>query len=79
MTEILGDIEEVICLVDDVLITRQTQEEHDQQLMVVLSRLQKAGLTLGPEKCDINKLNVKFLGVGQLIDHKWVRPDPDKV
>ena len=45
--------------------------------MVVLSRLQKAGLTLGPEKCDINKPSVKFLG--QLIDHKGVRPDPDKV
>ena len=77
MTEILGDLEGVICLVDDVLITGRTQEEHDQRLMVVLSRLQKAGLTLGPEKCDINKPSVKFLG--QLIDHKGVRPDPDKV
>ena len=65
LTEILGDLKGVICLVDDVLITGRTQEEHDQRLMVCL---QKAGLTLGPEKCDINKPSVKFLG--QLIDHE---------
>ena len=45
--------------------------------MAVLSRLQQAGLTLGPEKCDINKPSVKFLG--QLIDHTGVRPDLEKV
>ena len=69
MTEIHGDIEGVICLVEDILFTGRTQEEHDQRLMLVLSRLQKAGFTLGPKKCDINKLSVKF-------DHKG---DPDKV
>ena len=77
MTEILGDLEGVICLVDDVLVTGRTQEEHDRRLMAVLLRLQQAGLTLGPEKCDINKPSVKFLG--QLIDHTGVRPDPEKV
>jgi hypothetical protein len=77
MTEILGDLEGVICLVDDILITGRTQEEHDKRLMAVLSRLQQAGLTLGPEKCDINKPSIKFLG--QLIDHTGVRPDPEKV
>ena len=40
MTEILGDLEGVICLVDDILITGRTQEEQDQRLVEVLSRLQ---------------------------------------
>ena len=70
MTEILGDLEGVICLVDDVLVTGRTQEEQDQRLIAVLSRLQQAGLTVGPEKCDINKPSVKFLG--QLINHTGV-------
>ena len=53
MAEILGDLEGVICLVDDVLITGRTQEEHDQRLRAALLRLQRVGLTLGPEKCEI--------------------------
>lgn len=76
MTEILGGLGGVIGQVDDILISGKTQEEHDQRLMAVLSRLQKAGLTLGLEKCKINKPRVKFLG--QLIDHTGVRPDPDR-
>ena len=77
MTEIVGSIEGVVCLVDDVLVSGKTQEEHDRRLMEVLSRLKKAGLTLGREKCEINKRRVKFLG--QLVDETGVKPDPDKV
>ena len=77
MTEILGDIEGVVCLVDDVLVSGKTQEEHDQRLLEVLSRIKRSGLTLGPDKCEINKTSVKFLG--QLVDENGVRPDPEKV
>ena len=55
----------------------KTQEEHDQRLMAVLTRLSKAGITLGIEKCEINKRSVKFLG--QLVDEDGVKPDPSKV
>lgn len=74
MMEIL---ESVICLVEDILVSGKTQEEHDQRLKAVLSRLQKDGLTLGLEMCEINKPSVRFLG--QLINETGVRPDPDKV
>lgn len=47
MTEILGDIPGVVCLVDDILVTGRTQAEHDKRLRIVLTRLSKAGLTLG--------------------------------
>ena len=39
MTEILGDIPGVVCLVDDILVTGRTQAEHDSQLMNVLTHL----------------------------------------
>ena len=77
MSQILGDLEGVICLVDDILVSGMTQEEHDHRLTAVLSRLQKTGLTLNVDKCEINKRSVKFLR--QLIDETGVRPDPDKV
>ena len=66
-----------MCLVDDILISGKTQEEHDQRLRAVLSRLSKSGLTLGRDKCEINKKSVKFLG--QLVDETGVRPDPEKL
>ena len=77
MSQILGDLEGVIRLVDDILFSGMTQEEHDNRLTAVLSRLQKTGLTLNVDKYEINKWSVKFLG--QLIDETSVRPDPDKV
>ena len=77
MAEILQDCEGVVCLVDDVLIHGKSQEEHDRRLMVVLQKLQEAGLTLNQQKCEFSKSQVKFLG--QIVDHAGIRPDPDKV
>lgn len=39
MTEVVGDMEGVVCLVDDILVSGETQEEHDQRLVDVLTRL----------------------------------------
>jgi len=77
MAEILQDVEGVVCLMDDVLVHGKSQEEHDRRLMVVLQKLQDAGLTLNQKKCEFSKSRVKFLG--QIVDHAGVRPDPDKV
>ena len=77
MAEILQDVEGVVCLMDDVLVHGKSQEEHDRRLMVVLQKLQDAGLTLNQKKCEFSKCRVKFLG--QIVDHAGVRPDPDKV
>ena len=77
MREILRDIEGVVCLVDDILVSGKTQEKHDQRLMAVLTHLSKAGITLSIEKCEINKRSVKFLG--QLVDEDRVKPDLNKV
>ena len=76
MAEILGDIEGVVCLVDNILVSGITQEEHDG-LMAVLTRLSKAGITLGLEKREINKRSVKFLS--QLVDEDEVKPDPNEL
>ena len=77
MSELLQGINGVVVLVDDTLIAGKTKEEHDRRLIQVLTWLEKAGLTLGLEKCAFDQPSVKFLG--QIIDHNGIRPNPDEV
>ena len=77
MSEILGDLEGVVCLIDDVLVHGRTQEEHDERLFQVLSRLQKEGLTLNEVKCKFSQRQVPFLG--QIVNDSGIQPDPSKV
>ena len=77
MNEILGDIEGAVCLIDDILIYGKTQSEHDQRLLSVLNRINKAGLTLNKEKCVFNTTSINFLG--QQIDNSGVKADPEKI
>ena len=77
MSEVLQEVEGVVCLMDDILVHGKTQEEHDRRLTVVLQRLQDAGVTLNESKCEFSVNRVKFLG--QIVDHTGVRPDPEKV
>ena len=77
MSKILNGLPGVLCMIDDVLVHGNTEQEHDQRLTAVLERLQKANVTLNKDKCQFSRRSVKFLG--QLIDQSGVRPDPNKV
>ena len=77
MSEILGDLEGVVCLIDDIFIHGRTQEEHDNRLFKVLCRLQKEGPTLNKVKCKFSQRQVPFSG--QVIDESGIKPDPSKV
>ena len=77
MSEILQGLNGVVCLVDDILVYGNTQEEHNTHLITVLQRIKDAGLTLSKEKCEFNQTHIKYLG--QVIDKTGVHPDPDKV
>ena len=77
MAEILQDLEGVVCHMDDILVHGQNHEEHEKRLKAVLHRLQGAGLTLNPTKCEFLRAEVKFLG--QIIDDKGIHPDPAKI
>ena len=75
--QLLEGIEGVVCLVDNVLVTTITREEHDSRSNIVLDRCENAGLTLSLNKCQINQKSVKILG--QIMDGTGVRPDLEKV
>ena len=77
MSAMLRELQEVLCLMDDVLVYGQDQEEHNKRLEAVLQRIQYAGVTLNPDKCKFSKDQLKFLG--HIIDKDGVRADPAKV
>ena len=77
MSEMLKDLDGVLCLMDDVLVYGKTVSEHDERLDKVLQTMQKAGMTLNKEKCQFLQKRIMFLG--QLIDESGIRPDPGKV
>ena len=77
MSDMLCNLEGVVCMMDDVLVHGRMKEEHDRRLDKVLQRMQEVGLTLNEKKCQFSRNQVKFLG--QVIDQDGVHPDDEKV
>lgn len=69
MQGILEDLPGVECQMDDIIVY--------ERLEAVLTRLQRAKVTLNWEKCEFSKDAVKFLG--QLVGKDRIRADPSKV
>ena len=51
MSEILAGLEDIVCLIDDVHVYGNTQEQHDMHLKAALSKISDSGLTLKREMC----------------------------
>lgn len=77
MERLLRDIDGVLCLLDDVLVTGDTREQHCQRLELVFSRLQDAGLVLNKDKCNLFKDSVTYLGF--VIDRHGIHKCSNKV
>ena len=76
MSAVLCGLEGVVCQMDDVLIFGRDQQEHDARLFNALTKIRNAGVTLNPEKCEVSKNSIKFLG--HVIDTNGISPDPEK-
>ena len=77
MSHILSGLTGVACMMDDVLVFGETQQEHNLRLEAVLNKISKVGITLNPDKCQFSTGSVKFLG--HVIDGAGIHPDPDKI
>ena len=64
-------------MVDNILVSGSTQEQHDQRLEKVLDKISQAGVTLNADKCVLSQPSVHFLG--QVVDATGINPDPEKV
>lgn len=63
-------------IADDIVVHCKTTEEHDQNLVTLLNRLQERSLTLSKDKCKIG-MN-QFVFMGQLLDKYDVGPTEEK-
>jgi len=76
MRELLAGLEGVLCQMDDILVFGRDQAEHDRRLIAVLARIEEAGATLNPQKCEFSRTTLKFLG--HIIDSEGILADPEK-
>ncbi|KAM7394882.1 hypothetical protein PAMA_006561 [Pampus argenteus] len=62
---------------DDVVIFSNTWKEHLEHVSLVLGKIQEAGLTLNPSKCEWARQETQYLGYQ--LGRGQVRPQVDKV
>jgi len=90
INELLGDLDSVQAYIDDVLILTKDAsfEKHLEQVRVVLSHMQKAGLRINADKSSFGINEVEYLGyiitkeveyLGYIITKEGVKPDPKKI
>lgn len=61
---------------DNVLVYGSDKHENDVRLMATLKKVETAGVTLNPNKCEFGKSKIKFLG--HLVDEHGIQVDPVK-
>jgi transposase InsO family protein len=59
----LEDLPGQVNMTDDILVFGATAEEHHENLLKVLNRLEEKGLTLNKEKCEFYKDELTFFGM----------------
>ena len=64
-------------LPDDILISANTEEEHDRLLDQTLDRLEKAGIKLQQEKYEFRTRELEYLG--HRINGTGIHPNEEKV
>lgn len=79
MDKAFGDLnfQTLLVYIDDILVFGSTFEETLQRLETVLSRLYELNLKIKPEKCQLFKKKVNYLG--HEISSKGTNPNPEKV
>ena len=61
---------------DDIMVYSKTFDEHLDRLQEVFGRLGEAGLKLKPNKCQLFRHSVPYLG--HVISAEGVKTDPEK-
>ena len=77
MTKVLGNLKGTSLYLDDILIFTKDKTKHIETLGIVFGKTTEAGLKINPEKCQLLKREVKYLG--HIIDKNGIRTDPSKI
>ncbi|CAI2734035.1 unnamed protein product [Schistosoma spindalis] len=74
---IVRDLDFVHVYIDDLLIASSSVDEHYQHLTLLFQRLSDNGIIVNPEKCELGKSEIIFLG--HIIRQEGILPCEDKV
>ena len=77
MDKPFGDLNFQILYPDDILVFGSTFEETLFRLETMLSRLSTLNLKVKPEKCQLFRKKVRYLG--HVVTREGTSPDPEKV
>ncbi|XP_062849175.1 uncharacterized protein K02A2.6-like [Trichomycterus rosablanca] len=77
MSELLRGHDGTVVFMDDILVTGETQEIHDQRLKQVMETIKAAGLRLNKDKCRLSQPELNFLG--QVVTKDGITPNPERV
>ena len=77
MDTILQGVPNVLCYLDDILITGLSEAEHLRNLEEVLKRLQQHGIRVKANKCAFEQDSVEYLG--HVIDKRGLHTSDKKV
>ena len=77
MSELLQGHDGTVVYMDDILISGETQEIHDQRLKRVMETIRAAGLRLNKDKCRLSRPELNFLG--QVVTKDGIAPNQERV
>lgn len=77
MEQILLDLPQCACYLDDIIICGKDQKECERNVIVVLERLKKYNVKVNLEKCMFNKTEVEFLGFR--LSKEGIKPSSSKI
>ena len=67
----------LVLYLDDLLVYAQDFSSHVENLQKVFNRLREVGLRLNPDKCQLARNEVKFLG--HVLSKEGLATDPEKI
>ncbi|XP_046585212.1 uncharacterized protein K02A2.6-like [Haliotis rubra] len=77
MDKAFEDLKDTHPIVDDILISGRTIQEHDENLKEALETASKKGIKLNVDKLQLCQTEVKFFG--ELLTSEGMKPDPEKI
>jgi hypothetical protein len=77
MSNLLAGVAGTAVLLDDIVVSGNTVQEHSERLQLVLQTLKNAGLRVNKGKCTFGTARVQFLGF--VVDADGLHPCKDKI
>ena len=77
LSNLISDLEGVVCIADDIIIHGKNGKEHDIRMKKFIKRCENEGIALNKEKMKHKVPAVTFMGYK--ITEKGLEVDPEKV